>query len=199
MSRESPVCARRSVTRGTFCPNSARTGFHAARAPHALSRNRAYPAVTKRARASPIFFLWFLGGRKGREKRRNGGILMRDRRGDFSRRDRSASFRFVGHVFPRRGGSSPGDLARCDSTQPRRGQGTDDGILSQTNAHLSRKIVSGVTGRSAFPQIAAARRSQNATLICAFTWRAFKREHRVTRKLRHVAGVCIKYSLRLYL
>jgi len=75
MSRESPVCARRSVTRGTFCPNSARTGFHAARAPHALSRNRAYPAVTKRA--SLIFFLWFLGGRKGREKRRNGGILMR--------------------------------------------------------------------------------------------------------------------------
>lgn len=45
--RESLVCcARRPITRDTFCPNSARTYFHAARVSHGLSRDRTDSTVT---------------------------------------------------------------------------------------------------------------------------------------------------------
>lgn len=60
MSRVGRARTRRSVTHGTFCPNSARTYFHAARAPHVLSR--AYkPTVTNGrpvSRMIPFFFFY---------------------------------------------------------------------------------------------------------------------------------------------
>lgn len=63
MSRVGRARTRRPVTYGTFCPNSARTYFHAARASHALSRapinQRWRTADPSRADDSLFFFLSF--------------------------------------------------------------------------------------------------------------------------------------------